>query len=293
MTSRRGAPKAGNSSTLILDRYATDVTYLSLIIPVYNGADFLGQTLSAARAWLSTLNRPSEILVIDDGSTDGTPDLLREAVRNAGPGPALRWRRNEPNQGKGFAVRRGLVEARGEHRIFMDADLAYPMECVAAILGALEQGADLATADRVHPDSRYLLSPRFIRYFYTRHLFSRFFNLLARIFVVPGVRDTQAGLKGLRRAAALDLAPRLSLTGFSFDLELLYLAHRRGFSRASVPITFVYAGEPTTVRFARAGVQLLVDMARIRLRGIRGAYDRSAGVDAVLAHPACAPGSSE
>ena len=274
---------------------------VSIIIPVLNGSAFLGDTLRTVRTWLVSLHRPCEIVVVDDGSTDATPAILREVTGGeAGAVPIdwlrrevpIRWLRNERNQGKGYSVRRGMLAAEGRNRVFMDADLTYPIECTRRVLEALERGADVAIADRMHPDSRYIVAPGFFRYLYTRHLMGRFFNLLVRTFVVPGIRDTQAGLKGFRREAVLDLFPRGNLPRFSFDVELLYVAQRRGKRIEPVPITFAYRKEPSTVRFLRDTVQMLIDMARVRLRGIRGAYDRPLTPDPAPLPPPAAPATT-
>ncbi len=283
---------------------STLLTHLTIIMPIYNGAAHAAQSLHTVWDWLGTLDHETELLVVDDGSGDATPAILaafaREVERSADAGQGntperrrFRMIRDDPNQGKGFAVRRGMLEACGRYRIFMDADLTYPIENTGGILDALESGADLAIASRTHADSRYVVAPNFFRYLYTRHVMGRFFNLLVRMFVVGGVGDTQAGLKGASRAAALDLFPRCRLTRFSFDVELLFVARRLGKRIDEVGVTFLYRKEPSTVRFFRDSVRMITDMARIRWRGFRKRYDRPTPVEAILGHPACAPSSSE
>src|SRR5262249_46387116 len=148
--------------------------------------------------------------------------------------------RFEENRGKGFALRVALRRARGRFAIFTDCDLSYALENVPRVLRALEGGADAAIANRVAPDSTYLIRPVFFRYLGTRHVMSRVFNALCRWLAVPGVHDTQAGLKGLRMAAIRPLLGQLVKDGFSFDLELLRALLDHGGRIAEVPVSFRY-----------------------------------------------------
>jgi len=156
--------------------------------------------------------------------------------------------------------------------VFTDADLAYPLDQVATITAALDRGYDLAIACRVLPESRYLMSPSFFHYLYTRHLLSRVYNTAVRWSLLPGILDSQAGLKGFTARAAEVVFPRLSIHRFGFDVEALFIARRHGLRTAQVPVSFRYDSEPTTVRFARDGRTLLTDLARVRWNDLRGRY---------------------
>ena len=136
----------------------------------------------------------------------------------------------------------------------------------------LEAGADVAVACRVLPESRYLIAPSFFRYLYTRHVMSRTFNWIVRHTLVPGILDTQAGLKGFTARAATTLFPLLTIETFGFDVELLYVALRHGLRVAQVPVRFRYDNEPSSMRFARDGATMLGDLLRIRWNGWRGRY---------------------
>ncbi|MBL8747556.1 MAG: glycosyltransferase [Planctomycetes bacterium] len=249
---------------------------LTLTIPVYNGAAFLDGTLSTARAWLATRNTVAELLVVDDCSTDATAEVIRAFAARTENTDAVTFRhvRNERNRGKGFSLRRAFLLANGDHVVFTDADLTYGMHDVATIVGALAGGADVAYGSRMHPDSRYVIAPTFLPKLYTRHAMGRVFNHLARMAVVPGIRDTQAGLKGFRREAARAIASRCRLDRFSFDVEMFFVARRLGLRIDECPVEFLYRKEPSTVRFATDSLRMLRDMARIRCRGVRGVYDR-------------------
>src|SRR5205814_9751513 len=130
---------------------------------------------------------------------------------------------------------------------------------VGELLAALDRGAQVAIGSRMHLDSRYVVAPTFFGKLFTRHFMGRAFNLLVRMLVVPGVHDTQAGLKGFQRAAARELATPVRLDRFSFDVELLYLAQRLGLRIVECPVLFLYRQEPSTVRFIRASWATLHD----------------------------------
>ena len=262
---------------------------LSLILPIYNSAAFLEESLSSCWDWLAGLERETELLLVDDGSTDATPEILREfAERMCGQsGPRILLCRNEPNMGKGFAVRRGMLSATGDLRIFTDADLTYPIENAEVLIAELENGAALAIGSRMHPESRYIVAPDFLRYVYTRHTIGRVFNLLVRMVLLPGILDTQAGLKGFTAAASDQVIPRGDRHRFSFDVELLFIARQLGLSVAQCPVRFIYRKEPSTVHFFRDTLLMVWDMTLVRLRGWSGRYRRPVSPDQVLSHPAC------
>jgi dolichyl-phosphate beta-glucosyltransferase len=194
---------------------------------------------------------------------------LREFARRE----AVHLVRNDRNRGKGYSVKRGILAAAGRYRVFTDADLAYPLDEIWRIVAALQRGADVAIACRVLPESRYVMSAGYFRYLYTRHIMSRAFNRVARTTLLPGIFDTQAGLKGFTARAAREVFSRQSIPGFGFDLEVLYVARRQGLRIEQVPVHFRYDSEPSTVRFVRDGVAMIGDLARIRWRNWTGAYE--------------------
>ena len=248
----------------------SDAPYLSLIIPVYNGAPQLPGTFVALRAFAARFAKRCEIVFVDDCSDDGaTPRLLAEVAEEL---PQARVLRNEHNRGKGQSVARGMLTARGDYRIFTDADLAYPLAETEKILAALATSADVAVACRVLPDSRYVMSPSYFHYLYTRHLMSRAFNRLAQLTLVPGILDTQAGLKGFTARSAETIFARATIPGFGFDVECLYLARRYGLRVTQVPVYYRYDDEPTTVRFLRDSMLMVGDLARVRWRAWCGGY---------------------
>lgn len=247
-----------------------DGPLLSLVIPVYNAAEQLPATLAAVDAFVARYPESLEVLLVDDHSTDvETQRLLGEYARRQ---TCARVLRNEVNRGKGFSVTRGMLAARGRYRVFTDVDLAYPLDQVERIVGALRAGHDVAIACRVLPESRYLMSPTFFHYLYTRHLLSRAFNRLVRTVLLPGILDTQAGLKGYTAEATQLCFSRTTIPGFGFDIECLYIAQQHGLSISQTAVNFRYDDEPTTVRFARDSNRMLKDIWRVKMNAWRGRY---------------------
>jgi hypothetical protein len=143
---------------------------------------------------------------------------------------------------------------------------------VHKIVRDIEAGSDIAIACRVLPESRYLMSPSFFHYLYTRHLMSRAFNKVVQTFLLPGILDTQAGLKGFTSEAAHLCFSRATIPGFGFDIECLYIAQQHGLAIKQTGVNFRYDDEPTTMRFARDSRRMLVDIWRVRVNAFRGNY---------------------
>lgn len=254
---------------------------LALVIPVYHCAGRLQRTLGELERFLEQSPVRCEVILVDDRGTDPTAgSLLQDFARR----PDVRLLCNDRNRGKGYSVRRGMLETTAAFRIFTDADLAYPLDEVWRIAAALHRGADVAIATRVHAESRYHLDAGYLTYRYTRYAMSRAFNGMVRLALLPGLTDTQAGLKGYTARAADDVFSRVGIGGFGFDLECLYLARQLDLRVDQVPVRFQYDDEPSTVRYLRDAVTMAGDLARIRWRAWTGKYQLS---------PAChTPGAS-
>jgi dolichyl-phosphate beta-glucosyltransferase len=243
--------------------------FLSVIVPCYNGEDRLGADLARLAAWIDAQPYTSELILVDDHSREPAERLL---AAFAATRPNTRVIRNERNMGKGVGVGRGMLAATGEYRIFTDADLAYPPSEIGKILAELTSGAGVAIACRVLPESRYTMSPSFFHYLYTRHLMSRGFNFMVRALLLRDVLDSQAGLKGFTAAAAQAVFPRLTIPGFGFDVEALFVAQHHGFEVRQVAVDFRYDEEPTTIRFTQSVFRMMADLLQVRLNHLRGKY---------------------
>ena len=230
---------------------------LSIVIPAFNEEKRLTSTLDAVAAYAARLGGGAETIVVDDGSADGTTALVRKYARaHAG----VRLIENGRNRGKGYAVRRGVLEATGERILFTDADLSAPIEEVEKLLPWFEQGYDVVIGSRALAESRILVHQSA-----ARETMGRIFNLLVQCLALRGIRDTQCGFKCFRRAPARDVFKRQTLTGFSFDVEVLHLASRLGYRIREVPVTWSNSAD-TRVNALWDSARMFLDLLRIRLR---------------------------
>jgi glycosyltransferase involved in cell wall biosynthesis len=228
---------------------------LSLVIPAYNEAARIGKTLEEVRRYLDTERIDAEVLVVDDGSSDDTVSVVEQFSR---ADARIRLLKLPKNQGKGAAVRAGMLASRGERKLFMDADLATPMEELKKLARALDAGADIAIGSRGLPDSTLL-----VRQHPAREAMGRTFNLLVKAAGLRGIEDTQCGFKLFTRAAAEHLFSEARIERFAFDVELLLLARGR-FSVAEVPVEWRHVQE-SRVSPIRDAARMAWDLARLRV----------------------------
>ncbi|MSO20334.1 MAG: glycosyltransferase family 2 protein [Acidobacteria bacterium] len=241
--------------------------FLSVVIPAYNEAERIGATVCRVVEFLGRRVDRWEMVVVDDGSTDGTAQL----VRNLFPSEhRLRVLQLSPNHGKGHAVRVGMLAAEGDLILFSDADLSAPIEEVErllpAVLDSTVGGYDVAFGSRalkrewieVHQSMR-------------RELAGKCFNLALRVLTGLNYRDTQCGFKLFRRAAARAIFSRQQIIGFGFDPEVLFLARKLGLRAIEVPVRWAH-NEGSKVRVLRDGIRMVVDLLRIRGNDLTGKY---------------------
>jgi len=231
------------------------------VIPAYNEERCLLPSLQRVDEYLSTQPYASELVVVDDGSTDGTAELVRGFAPSTPDRVSVRFLVHESNRGKGAAVRTGCLAAQGEYVVFTDMDLAVPVEELERVLERLEAGAEVAVGTRLHPGGRDMRSTQPP----LRRLAGHLFVLVRRLVAVPELRDTQCPLKGFRREAARRLFAAQRLSGWTFDVELLYLAKRWGLRVEEVPVHWDHvAGSHVGLR-PRVAAQVLWDLVRLRL----------------------------
>ena len=237
--------------------------FLSIIIPAHNEERRLPPTLAAINAYLERRDYASEIVVVENGSQDLTA-VVTEAF--AADYPRVRLLR-EHGRGKGLAVRRGMLEAAGQYRFICDADLSMPIEQVARFLPPALTNVDVAIGSREAPGARRFNEPAF------RHIQGRVFSNLVKWLALPGYEDTQCGFKCFRDQAARDLFQAQTFDGMSFDVEVLFIAQRRGYRIVEVPIDWYYQSE-SRVRLLRDPIRMLADLLTIRRNWRRGLYER-------------------
>ncbi len=230
---------------------------LSVIVPAFNEAARLPATLHRLHQYLDETEADYEVIAVDDGSVDGTADL---ALQIAAGWPRLRVLRLLENRGKGWAVRAGMLAARGELRLFTDADLSTPIEELSKLRERICGATQVAIASRALPESRIAIhQPRH------REMMGRSYNRLLQLLALPGLQDTQCGFKLFTAAAAVGCFEPLRTPGFGFDAEVLLRARRLGWQIAEVGVSWHHA-ENSRVSALRHSTVTFVDLLRLRLQ---------------------------
>jgi len=235
--------------------------FLSIIIPAFNEAERLPETLRKINVYLSTQDFPTEIIVVENGSTDGTYAIAYDMQGEICCLTVL----HENRRGKGWAIRQGMLKARGEYRFICDADLSMPIEEITNFMPSEELSAPIAIGSREALGAVRYDEPQY------RHLIGRAFNWFVRILVLPGLNDTQCGFKLFREDAANAIFPQLTIFGWTFDVEALFIARKLGFKIVEIPIHWHHHPH-STVKVLRDSFQMGIDLLKIRLNDLRGRY---------------------
>lgn len=233
----------------------------SLVLPAYNPGARIETTWAEVQHALRSRHDHWEIVFVLDGCTDDSHQRLRALVGSSHE--RARIVAYHPNRGKGYALRRGLLEARGRFRIFTDIDLAYGMDEVLRVAQQLHAGSAVAIASRGHPDSRILIHPDLVPYVYRRGVQSQVFTRLVHWLLPLRHSDTQAGLKGMSAWVAETVIPRMQCDGFGFDCELLTACVRLGIPITEAPVTVRYDDAASTTG-VRSMVRMVRELWRIR-----------------------------
>lgn len=235
--------------------------FLSIVFPAHNEEKRLPRTLEQTAAFLQAQPYSAEIIVVENGSTDRT---LAVAEEHAARFPMLRVI-HEEQRGKGRAVRRGMLAARGEYRFFCDVDLSMPITEINRFFPPQLEGAEIVIASREAPGSVRYNEPAY------RHTTGRVFNWMVKTLALPGIEDSQCGFKCFSASATEALFPLQTIMGWSFDVELLYAARRRGLRIVELDIPW-YFNPDSKVHVLRDSWRMFWDLLSIRWNGLRGRY---------------------
>ncbi len=233
------------------------IPYLSIVVPAYNEERRIADSLQTMAEYLEDRDYSYEVIISDDGSTDGTVDIVHAFIASH---PHFRLNHCPVNHGKGYAVRTGIMSARGKFILFCDADLATPMEELEGFWPHLQDGADIVIASRpIHGSHLVKHQPLY------REAAGRIFNHIVRMLAVRDIHDTQCGFKLFTHEAAHTIFSQCTLNGFSFDIEVLHIAQQLGFTIVEAPVHW-YHRAGSKVSFLRDGTRMLTDLLKIRMQ---------------------------
>jgi glycosyltransferase involved in cell wall biosynthesis len=239
---------------------------LSIVIPAYNESARIENTLVRVLGCVERCDWDAEVLVIDDGSTDGTTDIVQQwMARNS----RLHLIENLSNRGKGYSVRNGLLQAAGDIVLFTDADLSAPMEEANLLFAAIEAGADVAIGSRWLDKQKQTIHQPIYRRF-----FGRCFNWVTRRVIGLPFKDTQCGFKAFKRDAAQVIFRLQTIERWGFDPEILFIARKLKYKIVEVPVTWGH-DERSRISYLKDGMKMLEEMAEIRANSLRGRYDEA------------------
>lgn len=234
---------------------------LSVIVPAHNEEYRLPGTLGQILRFLEGQSFSAEVIVVENGSSDRTYEIAQQFARQH---ENLRVMRSE--RGKGAAIKRGMLEAQGEYRFMCDADLSMPVEEIAKFIPPALTDFEIAIASREAKGAVRYNEPIY------RHLGGRGINFIIQTLILPGLNDTQCGFKCFRADVAEYVFRRQTLPGWSFDIELLYIARRRGYRITEIPIHW-YHHSDSKVSALRDALHMIGDIFRIHVNARRGLYD--------------------
>ena len=237
----------------------------SIVIPAYNESARIQAALQSVVSCIRERGWDAEVIVVNDGSRDNTAEVVRAFAANA---PEVHLLENPGNRGKGYSVRHGLLQARGEVVMFTDADLSAPIEEAERLFAAIAQGADIAIGSRWLEKGRQTHRQPFYRQF-----FGRCFNAVTRAVMGLRFADTQCGFKAFTRAAAQTVFQLQTIEGWGFDPEILFIAVKRGFRVDEVPVSWAH-DERTRMSYLKDGMKMLEDILTIRWNAFLGRYNK-------------------
>jgi len=237
--------------------------FLSVIIPVYNEERNINNTLKKITSYIQRNKWEYEIIVVDDGSKDSTRKIVEDYKKE---NSHIELLRNRVNKGKGYAVKRGMLEGTGQYLLFLDADLSTPIEEIQKLLKWLGEGYDIAIGSRALPDSEIEIHQPWYR-----EAIGRIFNLLVQGMGMRGIKDTQCGFKCFKKAVAHDLFRHQKIDGLAFDVEILFSPLNHNYKIKEVPVHWINS-PITRVPLICSSFQMLRDLIRIKINNWKKRY---------------------
>ncbi len=239
---------------------------ISVIIPAYNEESRLPATLASVHEFLSGYGKSFEILIVDDGSYDHTVEVVNEFAAGH---PGVRLLSYQPNCGKGHAIRTGILSGRGDLLLINDADGSSPISELARLEHGIASGADIAIGSRAKRDETRTVSALAYRKF-----IGNTFNLIVQSLLLPGIYDTQCGFKLFKRDVAQDIFSVSRIDGYGFDVEILFIARRRGYTISEIGINWNNV-EGSKVNVFTDSLAMFMEVLRITVSAWMGRYKRS------------------
>jgi len=230
---------------------------ISLVVPAYNEQDRIEASLIDIARFIEGYPRLDEVLIVDDGSSDSTAEIVRNFIGQQPTDTPFRLLQYGANRGKGYAVAHGLKTAQREIVAFSDTDLSAPIDQLTQLIDAIESGADIAIGSRRLPDSVVKGLPG------SRQLMGKIFSKLTRVLVVPGIADTQCGFKAYRKEVAHKLVELQKMDGYTFDVEHLLLARQMGLKVAEIPVLWIFT-DGSQINGLSDSIKMFKDLLALR-----------------------------
>lgn len=239
----------------------------SIIIPAFNEEVLIESTVRSIAEYLIKTFNEGEIIVVNDGSSDGTQTVLRNLIKKNRGKIKLGLINNRHNRGKGYSIRQGILQSVGKVRIFMDADLPFRLDAIEEINKKINNGIDIVIGDRNNPESEL------VNIHATRKLAGSIYSAFVQLLITDGISDTQCGLKGFSADAAQFIFSRTTINGFGFDVEVLRIGQKHSFSIFRLPVQMENNRLNSRVHLVKDSLQMLWNLAVIKRNELIGSYD--------------------
>ena len=240
---------------------------ISVVVPAFNEEALIVSNLSTLHMFLTQNFPETEIILVDDGSTDATAWIARNWIKTQGEHCFIQLIQNVQHCGKGFCIRIGMKAAQGEFKVFIDADLPYHLSVIKSMNDYFLKGNQIVIGNRNDPRSKLLKNLP------VRRVSGRIYSLMVQLFATHGISDTQCGVKGFSAKAAETIFSRTTINGFGFDVEALYIAQKHGLKIERIPVEMLDIRSDSRVRLLRDSFQMFLNLFSIRMNDLTGIYN--------------------